>query len=207
MADKNTLEWENGRLTEGGRPDPRDVYTEGPLPHTAISWTLDLIVRKIGDWASWLWAILVLIIVGNVVLRYAFGEGRVELEELQWHLYSFGFLIGLSYTMVSDGHVRVDIFHMKFRPRTKAWIEMLGILLFLFPFVALVLIYGVPFVIQAYELMEGSDAPGGLPYRWIVKSALVIGFALLAIAAFSRLTRATALLFGFPKPYRPRRTD
>lgn len=206
MAKEEMLEWEDGRLRERGPEDPRNLYTEGPLPHTAISWVLDLVVRKIGDWASWLWAILVVIIVGNVVLRYAFGEGRVELEELQWHLYAFGFLIGLSYCMVSDGHVRVDVFHMKFRPRTKAWVELFGILLFLFPFIALVLIYGVPFVIQAYELMEGSDAPGGLPYRWVVKSALVIGFGLLAVSGFSRLTRATSLLFGFPRPYRPRRS-
>ena len=207
MADKETLDWEDGRPKEPDSRDPKAIYTSGELPHTAISWSLDLAVRKIGDWVSWLWAILVLIIVTNVVLRYVFGEGRVELEELQWHLYAFGFLVGLSYCMVSDGHVRVDIFHSKFRPGTRAWVEFLGILFFLAPFVTLVLVYGIPFVIQAFEVMEGSDAPGGLPYRFIVKSALVIGFLLLAIVAFSRLTRATALLFGFPRPYRPHQPD
>ena len=207
MADKERLERDNGQLQEPAPTDPKALYAGGELPHTAISWGLDLFVRKVGDYVSWLWAILVLIIVTNVVLRYVFGEGRVELEELQWHLYSFGFLVGLSYCMVADGHVRVDIFQTRFRLRTKAWVELLGILIFLAPFIALVLIYGVPFVIQAVEVMEGSDAPGGLPYRFIVKSALVIGFFLLAIAAFSRLTRATALLFGYPRPYHPRRSD
>ena len=207
MTDKEMLEWDDGR---SNGPDPNDlktIYTKEELPHTTISWNLDLAVRKFGEWVSWVWAVLMLIIVSNVVLRYVFGEGRVELEELQWHLYSFGFLVGLSYCMVADGHVRVDIFHAKFKLRTKAWVEFVGILVFLAPFIALVLIYGVPFVVQAFEVMEGSDAPGGLPYRFIVKSALVIGFFLLAIVAFSRLTRATALLFGFPRPYRPHQPD
>ena len=186
-------------LHEDGR-DSRDLEVPTDLPHTGVSAVLDLIVRKIGEWVSWLWLILVLIIVFNVLLRYVFGEGRVELEELQWHFYAVGFLVGLSYCAIFDGHVRVDIFQARFRLRTKAWIELFGIILFLAPFIGIVLIYAVPFVIRSYEIGEISDAPGGLPARWAIKSFLVVGFALLAVTAVSRLSRVTAFLFGFPRP-------
>ena len=186
-------------LHDDGR-DSRDLEVPTDLPHTSVSAVLDLIVRKIGEWVSWLWLILVLIIVFNVLLRYVFGEGRVELEELQWHFYAVGFLVGLSYCAIFDGHVRVDIFQARFRLRTKAWIELFGIILFLAPFIGIVLIYAVPFVIRSYNIGEISDAPGGLPARWAIKSFLVVGFALLAVTAVSRLSRVTAFLFGFPRP-------
>ena len=186
-------------LHDDGR-DPRDLEVPTDLPHTGVSAVLDLIVRKVGEWVSWLWLILVLIIVFNVLLRYVFGEGRVELEELQWHFYAVGFLVGLSYCAIFDGHVRVDIFQARFRLRTKAWIELFGIILFLAPFIGIVLIYAVPFVIRSYNIGEISDAPGGLPARWAIKSFLVVGFALLAVTAVSRLSRVTAFLFGFPRP-------
>jgi TRAP-type mannitol/chloroaromatic compound transport system permease small subunit len=98
------------------------------LPHTRLSSVLDAIVRGIGNVVSWVWAILVAVIVVNVTLRYAFGEGRIEFEELQWHLYAIGFLIGLSYCIQNDSHIRIDIFQERFRPHTKAWIELFGII-------------------------------------------------------------------------------
>ena len=185
-----------------GRRGRDDVSLSAPneLPRTRLSDALDGIIRAIGDAVSWLWVILMLIIVTNVTLRYAFGEGRVELEELQWHFYAIGFLVGLSYCMVFDSHVRVDIFHSRFRLRTKAWIELIGILGFLIPFIWFIIHYSIPFVLRAYDIGEVSDAPGGLPMRWLIKAALPVAFALLAISTLSRLLRVTALLFGVPKP-------
>lgn len=145
---------------------------------------------------SWIWLLLLLTIVFNVVLRYVFGEGRIELEEIQWHLYSTGFLLGIGYTFQIDGHIRVDVVHERLSPRTQAWLELYGILLCVLPFVALVLIYSVPFVATSFELGEVSVSPGGLPYRWVIKSMLTIGFALLLLAALSRLTQVWAYLFG-----------
>ena len=179
--------------------DSKQLEVSGELPHTSVSIFLDGIIRKIGEWVSWLWGVLVLVIVVNVTLRYVFGEGRVELEELQWHLYAVGFMIGLSYCAIYDSHVRVDVFHARFRPRTKAWVELFGLLFFLIPFVVMVARYAWPFAVRAFEIGETSDAPGGLPERWIVKSFLLIGFVLLGVTAISRLTRATSALFGFPR--------
>lgn len=165
------------------------------LPETAISRRIDPWLDRIGRAMSWVWLVLLAIIVFNVVLRYVFGEGRIEFEEIQWHLYSAGFLLGLSYAYQQDAHIRVDVLHERLSPAAQAWIELYGILLLLLPFVLLVLIFAVPFVWSSYELAEVSQSPGGLPFRWLIKGALPIGFGLLLLAAISRLSRVWSFLF------------
>ncbi|ALG66577.1 TRAP transporter small permease subunit [Beggiatoa leptomitoformis] len=172
------------------------------LPSNIISLKLDGFIRRLGEIISWVWLPLMLVIIFNVTMRYAFGQGRIELEEIQWHFYSIGFIFGLSYCYQSDSHVRIDILHDRLSLKLQTWIELLGIFFFLLPFIALVIIYATPFVYDAYKINEVSQAPGGLPYRWLIKSVLLIGFILLAIAAISRLLRCTSLLFGLPKPIR-----
>ena len=135
-------------------------------------------------------------IVANVVLRYVFGAGRIEFEELQWHLYATGFLAGLSFCVQADAHVRVDVLRERMSPRTQAWIELYGLLLLVAPFTALVLLYGVPFVTDSFVRSEISPSPGGLPFRWLIKGVLVAAFALLALAAASRTARVGAFLFS-----------
>jgi TRAP-type mannitol/chloroaromatic compound transport system permease small subunit len=170
------------------------------LPQTALSRRVEPLLLAVGRWVSWLWLILLTIIVLNVVLRYAFGEGRIEFEEIQWHLYSVGFLFGMSYAYQSDAHIRVDVLHERLGLRTRAWIELYGIVLLLLPFIALVLIFSVAFVTQSYRLNEVSQAPGGLPLRWLIKAALPAGFLLLLVAVVSRLSRVWAFLFVHQDP-------
>lgn len=165
------------------------------LPHTPVSRRIDRLLAAVGRATSYIWLILLLVIVVNVLLRYALSEGRIELEELQWHLYSIGFLLGLSYAYQADTHIRVDLLHERLQPRTQAWIELYGILLFLLPFIALVLIYAMPFVASSFALNEVSPSPGGLPLRWLIKAALPVGFALLLLAVLSRLIRVWHYLF------------
>ena len=170
------------------------------LPQTSVSQWLDGVLEVIGRTVSWVWVVLMLVIVGNVILRYVFGQGLIVFEEIQWHIYSVGFLIALSYCLVHDDHVRVDVLHDRMSLKTQGWIELLGLVLFLLPFAFIVVKDAIPFVINSYQLNEVSDAPGGLPHRWAIKSVLPIAFVLLWIAAFSRLLRVTALLFNFPDP-------
>jgi len=165
------------------------------LPHTRVSRWLEPLLIRVGHWISWLWVILLAVIVLNVTLRYLFGEGRIEFEEIQWHLYATGFLLGMSYAYQADAHIRVDVLHERFSPTTQAWIELYGIVLLLLPFLALVLIFSVPFVWQSFKLSEVSQAPGGLPLRWLIKAMLPLGFLLLLLAALSRLTRVWAQIF------------
>ena len=171
----------------------------GALPQTPISKRIDPVLVAIGNGISWIWVLLLAVIVCNVVLRYAFGEGRVEFEEIQWHLYSVGFMFGLGYALQADAHMRVDVLHERLRPRTQAWIELYGSILFVLPFVALMLIYGAHFVADSFLTNEVSSSPGGLPYRWAIKAVLVLGFALLGVASFSRITRLWKFLFLSPR--------
>ncbi|HEX9583402.1 MAG TPA: TRAP transporter small permease subunit [Gammaproteobacteria bacterium] len=183
------------------RSEPDDlqyIVHHAALPHTGLSGAADAVIRGIGSWISWIWIALIAVIMVNVTMRYAFGEGRVEFEEIQWHIYSVGFLFGLSYCLAADDHVRVDLLYERFGPKTKAWVELLGIVFLLAPFLVLVIWYAVPFVAYSFDISETSEAPGGLSRRWVIKSMLVVGFFLLAVAALSRLSRVCSLLFGFP---------
>ena len=164
------------------------------FPHTRLSLFTRRFFGRLLRALSWIWLILIAIVVINVTMRYLFGEGRIEFEEIQWHLYSLGWLMGLSYCFVADEHVRVDLIHDRMSLVTQAWVELLGMLLLLLPFIALVVIYAVPFVLYSWEVSEISDAPGGLPYRWVIKSALLAGFALLLLAFISRFSRVISLL-------------
>ena len=168
---------------------------ENQLPTTALSRAIDTFLQRLGNGLSWIWVGLIFVIVLNVLLRYVFSEGRIELEEIQWHLYSTGFMFGLSYAFQADVHIRVDVLHERFSPELKAWIDLYGILLFVLPFTALMLIYGIPFVVDSYQTKEVSQSPGGLELRWLIKSVLVLGFSFLSLAAFARLTRLWSFLF------------
>lgn len=169
------------------------------FPHTRFSRTIDGTIRSIGKIVSWVWIVLLLVIVFNVVLRYLFSEGRIEFEEIQWHLYSVGFLLGLPFAFVTDSHIRVDVLRERFSDQTRAWVELYGLLLLFFPFVLFVIINAFPFISYSYSTSEISEAPAGLPYRWLIKSVLLIGFFMLFVAGISRLSRVFCYLFGWPE--------
>ena len=169
------------------------------LPHTRLSSSISRTFKSIASVLSWIWTALLGVIVLNVIMRYLFGEGRIEFEEIQWHLYAIGFLIGLASCMSTDDHIRVGVFHDRMHLRTQAWIELYGLLLMFFPFILMVLWFSVPFIQYSFEISEISDAPGGLPYRWAIKGALPISMLLLLIAGVSRLLRVSCFLFGHPR--------
>ncbi len=157
---------------------------------------IDRFIRAIGRVVCWSNLVLVGVIILQVVLRYGFSHGMVVLEELQWHLYALGIMIGLSYAMTEDNHTRVDILHMHFSKQTKAKWEIFGIVVFLIPFLYTVLDQSLPFVYDAWRINEHSDAPTGLPWRWAVKSLIPIAFALLSLSTVSRFLRSVAALRG-----------
>ena len=169
------------------------------FPHTRLSLFTRRLYEKLLRVLSWIWLVLIAVVVVNVTMRYVFGEGRIEFEEIQWHLYAAGFLIGMATCMDTDNHVRVDLFHARMSLKKQAWIELYGLLLLLFPFLIAMLIFSIPFVAYSYDIAEVSDAPGGLPYRWVIKSFLPLSMCLMIFAAISRLSRATAYLFGWPR--------
>ena len=169
---------------------------EERLPHTFFSQRVAALFAGIARWLSWVWLALIAVVVTNVTMRYLLGEGRIEFEEIQWHLYAIGFYLG----HVLDGHgARVDIFHERLSLQARAWIELYGLLLLYFPFILSVIVFSVPFVAYSFDIGEVSDAPGGLPYRWAIKAVLPVAMILLVITGLSRFSRVLAFLFGWPR--------
>ncbi len=164
------------------------------LPETGFSRLVDAPVRWAGEAAGWLWTALMLLIVFQVVQRYVFSTGSIKIEELQWHVYAVGFMLGLAATEVAERHVRIDVVAERWAWRTRLRIEIAGIALLLLPFCALVLWFAVPYVATSWQLNERSAAPDGLPHRWFVKSFILSGFGLLALAGLSRASRCLAAL-------------
>lgn len=155
---------------------------------------LDRFIRAVGHAVCWANGLLVAVIIAQVVLRYGFANGLVALEELQWHLYAVGVMMGLSYAQVNDNHVRVDILYSRFSVRGKRVVEIVGIVLFVLPFIWVVFSHSLDFVADAWRTGERSDAPLGLPFRWAIKAVIPISFGMLALASLSRLIRDVYLL-------------
>lgn len=166
------------------------------LPHTPVSQWLENAIEKIGQSISWIWLVLMLLIVSNALMRYFFNTTFVALEELQWHLYAVGFMLGLSYCFIHDGHVRVDALAEHWSMKKRVWIEIFGISLLLLPFCFVMFNYALPFVERSYRMNEVSPSFDGLPMRWILKSFILIALALLVMAATSRWLRCVAFLRG-----------
>ena len=190
-----------GRVPSG-QTAVSDFQHHTELPDTRISRFLERCIRWLGDCVSWLWLPLVAAILVSVISRYVFSAGSVTLEEVQWHISSIAWLIGLSYAFISDSHVRVDVIHERLSLRSQAWIELLGLLLMAIPFLAIGVYMTWPYFHESFLQGEVSQAPAGLPYRWAMKFFLLLAFVLLLVAAAARLLRCTALLFGWPRPVR-----
>ncbi|MGF1641091.1 MAG: TRAP transporter small permease subunit [Rhodospirillales bacterium] len=187
--------------SDGGEPlvSIDDLIHHTELPRTPLTNVLDGIVRWSGYATSWLcWFFLVAIITVNVAMRYVIGEGKIYFEEAQAFIYALGFLIGLSFCVQNDSHIRIDILHDRFKPRTKAWIDFFGILFLMIPYVLVILIYSPTMISYSLQVTERSASPGGLdfPYYTLWKSFMFVGYVLLLVAAVARLLRASAMLFG-----------
>jgi TRAP-type mannitol/chloroaromatic compound transport system permease small subunit len=150
---------------------------------------LEAFVEFIGGLARLCVLALVVLVAANVILRYLFSIGPVALQELEWHLISPIALFGLAYAMKHKADVRVDFVYDRFGPVGRGRIDLVSaVLTFL---VALVIVYlSIPYVMQAYDMMEGSPDPGGLPYRYLLKIFLPLGFALLMVQALANLLRS-----------------
>ena len=152
------------------------------IKFTAI---IDRLNEQIGRGVAWVTLLLVLVVFVDVVMRYAFKTSFVFVQELEWHLFAFIFLVGAGYTLLHDGHVRVDIIYQRLGGRGRAWINLVGVILFLIPGCYLVIKTSFKFVLNAYTVLEGSPDPGGIPYRFLVKSTIPVGFGLLLLQGLS----------------------
>lgn len=181
------------------KPVSPDAPAPDALPYNRISRPLDRLLVAIGQASAWLWLAVLLVVLANVFSRFALSRGSIALEELSWHLFGAALMLALAYAVVRDDHVRVDVLRERFSLRSQAWIELLAIALLALPVIVLMIDALIPYAYKAYLYSERSQAPSGLPHRFIFKSVLPIGLALVALALLSRALRCSTLLFNFPR--------
>ncbi len=153
----------------------------------------------IGRIAAWLAIFLMIVIVFDVVTRRFFVLGSTKLQDLEWHLHAVLFLFCFGYAYYKDAHVRIDLVRERLSARTQLWIELIGCLLFLLPYTFIVIYYGVDWWHRSFIQNEMSESATGLPYRWIIKAALPIGFVILMMSGFGMAIRKSIQLFGSPE--------
>ena len=149
---------------------------------------LESLVDVIGRATLWVALAMISLVAVNVVLRYLFSFGSVWAQELEWHLLAALILLGMSYALQRGDNVRVDLFYANYQPKTKFVVDVVSALLTIL--VALLFFkLSLQYVGQSYATGEISNDPGGIPYRWAVKSLIPIGYGLLILQASAELMR------------------
>lgn len=160
-----------------------------------LSSGIDRMNEWIGKAVSWLILIAVLVSAANAIVRKVFSTSSNAWLELQWYLYGAAFLLAAAYTLKQNEHIRIDIVYGIWSRRVQHWIDLIGHLLFLMPFVALMLYYFVPWVSRSFHNGEMSSNAGGL-ILWPAKSLLLIGFFLLFLQGISEIIKKIAVMQG-----------
>ncbi len=149
------------------------------LTERFISKTVDMVGKII----SLLLFLMVLNVSFDVMMRYVFRNSSVGMQEMEWHLFSVIFLFGIGVALKDEGHVRVDFIFDQLSIQKKAIINIVGTCLFLIPFALLIFTGSFEFVKDAFVVMEISEDPGGLPFRWVVKAMIPLAFSFLIFSA------------------------
>jgi TRAP-type mannitol/chloroaromatic compound transport system permease small subunit len=161
---------------------------------------LEQVINSFSELMGKISAVLFVLMLFNVfidvVMRYVFNDVSIGMQEMEWHLYAAVFLLGVPYTLKAGGHVRVDLIYEGLSTKTKAMIDMLGCLFLLLPFCGLVAWYGVDFARESFELGETSGDPGGLPYRWLIKSVIPFAFFAMVISGIGLFLKSLNIYLG-----------
>jgi TRAP-type mannitol/chloroaromatic compound transport system permease small subunit len=144
---------------------------------------IDKSIKLLGYFTASILAILILLVVYDATARYLFSSGSVALQELEWHLFDVVILFAIAYTLREGAHVRVDIFYASFSEKTKLFINTISSLFFILPFSLLIIYIGIDFVAMSFTQNEASSNPGGLEYRFLVKSLMPLSFIFLLLQA------------------------
>lgn len=135
---------------------------------------IDAVNETIGKICSWATLTLVLVQFGIVIINYLYSEGNIAVQESLTYMHSLVFLGAAGYTLLHNGHVRVDIFYSKMNEKGKAYINLFGSLLILFPVLICIGVYALPFVGQSWQILEGSIETSGLHIVYVLKSMILL---------------------------------
>jgi TRAP-type mannitol/chloroaromatic compound transport system permease small subunit len=163
---------------------------------------IDWFQERVGRAVSWLMFAMVAVVFVDVLFRYLFSKSSVFTQELEWHLFGIVYLLAAGYTLLYDEHVRVDILYAKLTPRRKAWVDFVLIFVMLVPACLLVIYTSIPFVRNSFVTGEGSPDPGGVPFRWALKSVIIVGFLLLLLQGVSEAIKRFYWAMGWEAPER-----
>lgn len=161
---------------------------------------------RFSDWlgrkVAWLALAMVLLQFVIVLMRYVFGLGSVKLQEGVVYLHATVFMVGAGYTLLHNGHVRCDIFYSGSSPRAKAWVDLFGVLVFLWPMCALIAWVAWPYVAAAWGVLEGSpEGSLGIPAVFLLKSIILAFAALLALQGLALAIHSVLLIAGVEAPH------
>jgi len=157
---------------------------------TASADHIDRLIATIGRAVMWLSLLLVLMQFAVVVMRYAFGVGSIWLSESLIYGHAALFLLAAGWTLQQNGHVRVDVFYSRMSPRGQAVIDLLGALLLLLPFMAVILFFALPYAARSWSILERSPEMSGLPFVYLLKSLIPLFALLMGLQGFSQAMRA-----------------
>lgn len=163
---------------------------------TAIIRFVDQANDKIGRFIAWFALLMVTVQFIVVVLRYVFGIGSIMLQESIIYMHAIVFLVGSGYTLLNDGHVRVDIFYRDSSPKKKAMVDLFGSLFFLIPVCSLISWYTWPYVTGSWQVMEGSKETSGIQAVFLLKSVILIFTFLMILQGISIAAKSILTLFS-----------
>ena len=157
---------------------------------------LDAVSIKVGHVASWLTLLMVFVTFVIVVMRYVSDTGLIWLQESLTWMHAAVFMLGAAYTLQQEEHVRVDIFYRKMSESRRAWVNLLGVLIFIFPMCALFIYESVDYVAASWSIREVSRNSGGLPYPFVplLKTILIIMPVAVALQGLSLLLRSIQVI-------------
>ena len=139
-----------------------------------IGASIDAFIERVGKLLSFLMIVLVCVVLVVVVGRYFFQIGSIALQELITYLHATIFLLGISYTLKQDGHVRVDIFYRDFSPKNKALVNLFGGIFFVLPISVFILWVCFDYVVASWSILETSKENNGLPLVYLLKSLMLV---------------------------------
>ena len=155
---------------------------------------IDRVIAAIGRAAAWCCLYVVLAEFAVVVMRYALGMGSIRLQESVLYAHAALFMLAAAWTFQVDGHVRVDVFYAQASPRRRAVIDLVGAVIFLFPFAIAVAVLSTPYVGRSWAILEGSRETSGLPFVYVLKTLIPSFASLMALQGVAQAIRAFAAL-------------
>lgn len=161
--------------------------------HTLVQ-RIDAFTERSGKLLAWLALGMALVTTFIVILRYGFNIGSIPAQESVTYMHGALFLLGAAYALKHGAHVRVDIFYRNYRPRTRAWVDSLGGIVFLLPLCVFIITSSWDYMTESWAMRESSPEPGGIPAVYLLKTIIPLGAINLAVQGVAEVLRAALVL-------------